>query len=392
MRWCALTAGAALCLLAASASALECPDLTFDAEVGQVQAGALDEASGLAVSWHDPRVLWTHNDSGDRPRLFALRRDGKLLGTFDVPGADAVDWEDLAIGPCAPDSAASCLFIADFGNNSEARTDQVIYRVPEPVVDPDVDDMIEADTEQAEALPFAYPFGGADPNPLPDAEGLAVDPRTGDLIIFTKETPRGRVLRIAAPHQAMRRATAQLVGDVALGTITGADWSRDGSTLSARGYFTMLTFEVRGDEALETALGRAPAELRLRGEPQGEAVALGYDGAEALTTSEGDGEPIYRYTCTPASPAEDMGVGADMGGEDMPGALDMSGQDMSAAQDMGSAGDMAGAGNNASDAGCSCRVAPTPAPATPPLAQLLALIGGLALVARRRAPSCRRLS
>lgn len=390
MRWSARAVGAACVVVFGAAGAegvaLECPDLTFDATLGEVQAGALDEASGLAVSWHDPRVLWTHNDSGDRPRLFALRRDGKLLGTFTIPGASAVDWEDLAIGPCAPGSDAPCLFIADFGNNSQARTDQIIYRVPEPVVDPEADDAIEADTAQADALPFAYPFGGADPNPLPDAEGLAVDPRTGDLIVFTKESPRGRVLRIAAPHRPMRRATAELVGDVALSTITGADWSRDGSTLSARGYFTMLTFTVQGDEDLAQTLGRPPAELRLKAEPQGEALALGYDGAEALTTSEGDGEPIFLYTCTPPAMVEadmgvDMGAGADMGaGVDMGVAVDLG-----ASADMSVGGDMAQPGNNALDAGCSCRTASTPAPGAPILALCGALVIGLAR--RRRARS-----
>jgi hypothetical protein len=67
------------------------------AVTGTVQTDEASELSGLAASRSRPRVLWTHNDSGDRPRVFALRPDGSLLADLGVPGAEAVDWEDIAI-------------------------------------------------------------------------------------------------------------------------------------------------------------------------------------------------------------------------------------------------------------------------------------------------------
>ena len=39
---------------------------------------------------------WAVNDSGDEPRLYALRKDGRDRGTLRVRGATNTDWEDLA--------------------------------------------------------------------------------------------------------------------------------------------------------------------------------------------------------------------------------------------------------------------------------------------------------
>ena len=41
-------------------------------EIGEVP-DELTESSGLAVSRTQPGVLWSHNDSGDGPNLYAMR-------------------------------------------------------------------------------------------------------------------------------------------------------------------------------------------------------------------------------------------------------------------------------------------------------------------------------
>ena len=67
------------------------------AVTGTVQTAEAPELSGLVLSRSQPGVLWAHNDSGDRARVFALRPNGSVLADLDVPGAEAVDWEDIAI-------------------------------------------------------------------------------------------------------------------------------------------------------------------------------------------------------------------------------------------------------------------------------------------------------
>src|SRR5689334_14681170 len=74
--------------------------------VGNVPS-ALVELSGLAPSHRHPGVLYMHNDSGDTARFFAMSEAAVGLGEFRVQAASAVDWEDIAVGPCP---AGSCVF------------------------------------------------------------------------------------------------------------------------------------------------------------------------------------------------------------------------------------------------------------------------------------------
>ncbi len=64
-----------------------CPLTGESSILGSTASDELDEASGLGHSRADGGVLWTHNDSGDRPRLFAMSVEGGHLGTFLLEGA-----------------------------------------------------------------------------------------------------------------------------------------------------------------------------------------------------------------------------------------------------------------------------------------------------------------
>ena len=138
----------------------------------------LREASGLAVSRTQPGVLWAHNDSGDKPVLYAIDQKGTLLAKVAVLDAEAMDWEDIAGGPCPEDGATThCLYIADTGNNSRAREVLTIYIVDEPSIsgaDPG-----RPLTVKARAFRFRYPDGPE------DTEAIAVLPN-GDVTIVSK--------------------------------------------------------------------------------------------------------------------------------------------------------------------------------------------------------------
>ena len=88
--------------------------------LGTLRSPRLSESSGVAVSRRHPGILWTHNDSGDSAAFYATNHSGDLLGTYDVPGAAAHDWEDMTLGPCQH-VPGTCLFFADTGDNSEQR-------------------------------------------------------------------------------------------------------------------------------------------------------------------------------------------------------------------------------------------------------------------------------
>ena len=93
---------------------------------------ALVETSGIAESRENDGLIWAHNDSGGNPELFAVGMDGSDHGRWAVPGAQAVDWEDMARGH--GDEGVDRLYMADIGDNSAQRANVVVYRGTEPEV------------------------------------------------------------------------------------------------------------------------------------------------------------------------------------------------------------------------------------------------------------------
>src|ERR1041384_2212242 len=104
--------------------------------IATIKEKSISESSGLAASRLTPGAYWTHNDSGDGPFIYSFDTRGDSLGIFRVTGAQARDWEDIAIGP-GPQSNTPYLYIGDIGDNNSVRPDIVVYRVPEPALTPD---------------------------------------------------------------------------------------------------------------------------------------------------------------------------------------------------------------------------------------------------------------
>ena len=248
----------------------------------------LRESSGLGVSRSYPGVFWTHNDSGDRPRLYAIDSSASLLATIDVEGAGARDWEAMALGRC-PSRANSCLYVADIGDNRSTRASVVIYVVEEP--DPYLGDG---------AVPLVGTVRFAYPDSPHDAESLAVTPG-GDLVIVTKERWRAtRVFEIAARDiiRAIDGGGPLTLGEArelpilpdrnALRYATGATLDADGAVLAVRTYSEIHFFHwPLGDRPRQAA---AVCSLG-NGEPQGEAIAFREDGWLALTSESHTGRP-----------------------------------------------------------------------------------------------------
>ena len=63
---------------------------------------------------------------------YATDLRGTDRGALLVPGADAIDWEDISLGPCPKSIASTCVYLADTGDNLEFRPFVTIYAVPEP--------------------------------------------------------------------------------------------------------------------------------------------------------------------------------------------------------------------------------------------------------------------
>ncbi|MGH7699458.1 MAG: hypothetical protein ACREMJ_02925, partial [Gemmatimonadales bacterium] len=178
---------------------------------GALQNPRLTESSGVAVSRAHPGVLWTHNDSGDGPWLYATDRRGTDRGRLLVPGASALDWEDIALGPC-PAARGTCVFLGDVGDNLQARPWVTVYAVPEPDPPGSRGDTLRT-TRAPAVLRLRYPDGAH------DVEAIYVSPRDGALFLVSKgRSGPIRVYRVGreAWRDADRVATAERVQTLAV--------------------------------------------------------------------------------------------------------------------------------------------------------------------------------
>jgi hypothetical protein len=260
---------------------------------------SLDESSGLVASLDSPGVVWTHNDSGSKPLVFAFDVRGRALGTWEVTNARQRDWEDIARGP-GPQAGRSYLYVGDIGDNSRARSDLLVYRFPEPAIANAADAAGAARvlaTEPAETIRLKYPDGAH------DAEALLIHPRTGDLYVVTKVpgAPAG-IYKLTAPFGAGAVHTLTKIGEfmpptLIGGLVTGGDISPDGRRVVLCDYANGYEFRLPARESSFDAIWRQPpAKFSLGEREQGEAVAYDAAGAAVLATSEGRRPPLFRVT------------------------------------------------------------------------------------------------
>ena len=255
----------------------------------RVSAAALTEASGLAESALNPGVYWTHNDSGDRARLFAIdAATGALRATFELPSVTATDWEDLAIAPDADGNDA--FYIADIGDNTAVRGSVAIYRVAEPTLPRAGGAPVTINAGAVSSQRLTYPGGPR------DAESLAVG-SDGALTIISKREAQVGVYRLADPQFTGGRSQLDSAGQLPLTWVVGASASPDGSFVLIKTASAVRGYAVGSDETVADALVRGGAGVNLpyNAEPQGEAVAASLTGRGHATLSEGISQPLQQW-------------------------------------------------------------------------------------------------
>lgn len=288
-----MSAASMVVVLVAAGAESASPQFASPVKTGQLNASRINEASGLAASRNNASVLWTHNDSGDSARVFAINTQGNLLGTYSFAGITAVDWEDIAIGP-GPTSGQSYLYAGDIGDNSASRNSGVrIYRAAEPAVSAGASPP-QTGTLTAESFTLRYPDGAR------DAETLMVDPVNGDLYVVSKRESLGRVYR--APAGALvngATVTMEYKCTLPWSWATGGDISPSGDAIVIRGYGNASLWQRPTGTDLWTAFSGQAFNVPLASEGQGEAIAFDASGRGYYTVSEGANAPIYYVASTP---------------------------------------------------------------------------------------------
>ncbi len=208
---------------------------------------SINESSGIVKSRQFENVYWTHNDSGDKARIFAITRDGSGIQTQwaiennkayeGIPIRDAVniDWEDIAT-----DDQGN-LLIAACGNNDNARRDLSIYVVPEP------DPKHVWETRIRQRIDFHFPDQEGFPNPEQmdfDCEALFFTNGKPYLVSKNRSSPETKLYRLDSRKPFVSNPLTLISRYNLRGQATAADLSPDGKKLAILTYFNCWVFEA----------------------------------------------------------------------------------------------------------------------------------------------------
>ena len=249
-----------------------------------IQLGRLDrkinESSGIAVSRRHVDVLWTHNDSGDKPRLYAIDMQGQTINECRVRGTRSIDWEDIA---SCQFGESPYLLVGDFGDNGQKRESVQLHLIPEP-------EPTENEVSIERTITFTYENGSN------DCECVAVDPTQRLVLLVAKDwKPICEVFALEIPPEndhtpqiAKRLATLKLMG------ATGMDISPDGRRAVIVTYGNAYEFHRDEGETWKIAFSRDGREIEMPMRKQGESICYGRDGETLFATSEKSPAPLFK--------------------------------------------------------------------------------------------------
>ncbi|WP_434927278.1 hypothetical protein [Shewanella sp. HL-SH2] len=307
-------------LLALSTNA--CAMQTGVTQTGSINAPLIDEASGLAVSRLNEQILWTHNDSGDTARLFAIDTCGNQLVTLNVKGVKNTDWEDIASFVY---QGQAYLLIADIGDNSQQRTQYQLHLIKEPDLS-QLNGQKTLSVTPLWSMAFTYEDGAR------DSESVAVDVAKQKILLLTKrdKQPILYELPLISPTSKQGLSSSQSVqtfnkqakrlGEIAplptavldyasiytwigfAGKPTAMDISADGLSAVVLTYTHAFYFSQSQPGDWLTLLSTAPKQINLPSITQAEAVGFSQDGHSIYITSERLPAPLYKVDLKPYQP------------------------------------------------------------------------------------------
>ena len=241
---------------------------------GFVEDRELKEISGIDASWLFPDSFYVHNDSGDKANLYRIDKEAKVVEKKRIKGADAVDWEDLSVGPCP---FGSCVYIADLGNNGNYRDIFDLYMVAE-------------NSDRSKRYKFRYPD-----SQRYNAEAFSVNPKDGEMFVIRKTRSNANALYKFPPLSDSVMTLQKVCEFTKIGNqyVTGADIHHGGRSILIRTYDWVYEFRKWEGRTLCDTIVRKMKHH----EPQGEAIAYKKNSNDFVTISEKRGQPLYKFSC-----------------------------------------------------------------------------------------------
>ncbi len=183
---------------------------------------SLNESSGLA--YINDR-LFSINDGGNTAKIQEINPlDGSLIREISIENAINKDWEDLA-------QSETHLFIGDFGNNSGARKDLNILKIP-------ISDLLGSSSVIAEKIAFSFAdqvdFSGTMETNNFDCESFFY--LNNQLHLFSKNWGDNKTRHYIIKDEVTNQQISPIEEFNSQGLITGADISDDGMKVILLGY------------------------------------------------------------------------------------------------------------------------------------------------------------
>jgi len=278
--------------LAASPAAPDAEDAHPARMICEVSDERIDECSGLGASRRYPGYLWMHNDSGDVARFFVVSPQGHTVAVVSVAGAQAIDWEDMAI--CGKGNSA-WVYAGDIGDNFEIRPNISIYRFHEPALPKSsgLDETAPTVTVQPQAMTLTYPDG---PH---NAETLIATP-AGELIIITKSLEGSLIFETPRPFTPGASQKLALVGRYHFGhtglptrLATAGDLSPDGRRVAVCTYAEVHEWTLPARDPWHRVWTMTPEVFPLPPMKQAEGLCYSADGKHLFVSGEKRPTPVY---------------------------------------------------------------------------------------------------
>lgn len=236
------------------------------------------ESSGLAASVVTPHLFWTHNDSGDAPRLFAFDTAGRDRGVVSLTGITAIDWEDIA---SFRRGDQGWLLVADVGDNARRRDTCQLHFVPEPALH-------ITKTSVHSTITFQYEGGPV------DCEAVGIDATSNVVLLASKSAFRCEVFALPLPAGATTQTlVARSIAAISVPLATALDVSPDGRRAIVLTYADGYEYRRRDNESWADAFNREPQVITMPLRKQGESVCYGADSRTLFLTSERTPTPLW---------------------------------------------------------------------------------------------------
>lgn len=274
-------------------------DMSMVKLVGTTAHKPINEMSGFVKSRTYRDVYWVNNDSGDIPRIFAVNKNGNVImpaymqnefyadikeeGKKPFAGIEILlaanqDWEDIAVDD-------DHIYIADLGNNANARRDMGVYMLYEP------NPRVTLASRVLKHIPIRYPEQKEYPARQWHFDSESMFVADGNLYFLSKHRQPGELSKWEAgvnlyrldSYDTLKANVLTKVDSFAdLSVATGADVSPNGKHLAVVTYSALWVFEKTGDA--QWLSGKA-SELPLDYNVTKQAEAVCWDDDETILIS-----------------------------------------------------------------------------------------------------------